>query len=402
MLNKIVHALARKRHPWRTMKFDELAEIYTSMSLRSLAFSLIGIFVPVYLYEKGVSLPEIFFFYGLFFILRVPSSYVASHIVGSIGPKHTIAISNIVFIVFLGMLLSFTTASWPLWLVATFFTVANAMFFVAYNTDFSKIKDSEHGGKELGWLYIFERVGGALGPVVGGLLAAVFAPELTIVFAIAVFIVSLIPLFLTNEPVRLHQHITYKGFPLRRHAADFVSFSAFDILHLANTTLWPLLMAVFIFTEGTYAILGMVVGASLAVSIIGAYMFGRFIDSRRGGSLLVFGVYMNGVLNLCRAAITTSGGAVATTLLGEPINLAYRMPMTKGFYDAGDSEEGYRIVYFSLMEMLNGIIKSLYCFLLWSACHFYDPVSVLRVSFILAAVVGPVMLLQRFPALSRR
>src|SRR5690606_4521088 len=138
-------------------------------------------------------------------------------------------ISNILFIVFLGLLASFQSLDWPLWLLATFYTMANGLFWVAYHTDFSKVKDSTHGGKELGWLYIFERVGGALGPVVGGLLAAIFVSEATIIFAIIVFAASLVPLFLTNEPVRLHQHITYAGFPYRRHLMDFVSFSSFDI-----------------------------------------------------------------------------------------------------------------------------------------------------------------------------
>ncbi len=45
------------------MKFDELAELYTSMSLRSLGFSLIGIFVPVYLFQYGVSVKDIFLFF---------------------------------------------------------------------------------------------------------------------------------------------------------------------------------------------------------------------------------------------------------------------------------------------------------------------------------------------------
>lgn len=401
MFKKFVNTIVRRRHPWRDMKFDELAEIYTSMSLRSLSFSLIGIFVPVYLYDVGVSLATIFYLYGLFFLLRVPAAFVAGFVVGRIGPKHTIALSNVFFITFLGLLLSYTTLNWPLSVVFTIFTVANGLFFVAYNTDFSKVKDSKHGGKELGWLYIFERAGGALGPVIGGLLAALIAPEATIVFAIIVLFASLIPLFMTNEPVRLHQHISFKGFPHRRHARDYISMSGFSILHVSNGLLWPLLMAVFIFVDNIYAKLGVVVGVSLAISIFSAHMFGKFIDKRQGYSLLLFGAVMSGVLSLCRVIITGFGGAVAATVLGEPINLAYRMPLTKGFYDAADSEEGYRIVYLVLGEIWTGITKALFCFALWLAASYYDPVTVLRASFIFVAVFGFIMLFQRFPALKR-
>jgi MFS family permease len=401
MLQKIARRVVRNHHPWRKMKFDELAELYTSMSLRSLGFSLIGIFVPVYLYQAGITLSSIFLFYGFFFLLRIPVAYVAGYIIARIGPKHTIAISTIIFIVFLGLLLSYTSLNWPLYMLAVYFTLANGLFFVAYNTDFSKVKHNEHGGKELGWLYIFERGGGALGPVVGGIIAAVFAPEATIIFAITVFIVSLVPLFLTNEPVKLHQHIHYSGFPHRKHASDFWSLSAFNIVNVANGVFWPLLMAVFIFTEDTYAKLGAVVGLSLAISVFSARMFGKFIDSKKGRGLMQYGVGMSAVLNIVRAFITNGSGAVAVSVLGEPIGLSYRMPLIKGFYDAADSEEGYRIVYLVWAEIWTGLAKGAYCISLYFASLAYDPITVLRYNFIGIALIGIVMLTQRFPILKK-
>ena len=65
MIQKLIHRIAAPGHPWRTMKFDELAEIYTSMTIRSLGFGIIGIFVPIFFYKNGVSLQSIFYFYAL-------------------------------------------------------------------------------------------------------------------------------------------------------------------------------------------------------------------------------------------------------------------------------------------------------------------------------------------------
>lgn len=383
------------------MKFDELAEIYTSMTLRSLGFSLVGIFVPVYLYKSGVSLQDIFLFFAVFFAVRVPVSYLAARVVGRIGPKHTIATSTVLFIFFLGMLVTFNSLGWPLLLLSVFYTLANGFFFIAMNTDFSKVKHQNHGGKELGWLYIFERAGGALGPIVGGLLAAWFAPEFTMVFAIIVFIASLIPLFMTREPVKTHQKISFKGFKYSKHIPDYISMGAFNAVNVSNGVYWPLLIAVFIYTDDTYAKLGIIIGGSLAVSIISAHMFGKIIDSKKGAALLKYGTFMSGVLNVIRSFITAGGGAVAGSFLGEPIGLSYRMPLTKGFFDAADSEEGYRIVYISFMEMVVGASKGLYCFGLFLACYWVDPVSVLRYQFIIMAFIGLLMLMQRFPALKR-
>ena len=401
MLKKLIYSIAAHHHPWRKLSFDELAELYTSMTMRSLGFSLIGIFVPVYLYTTGISLQAIYLFFAFFFLLRIPVSFAAGLVVGRIGPKHSIALSTMLFIVFLGLLTSYEVMGWPLWLLSTAYTLANGLFFIAYNTDFSKINHSVHGGKELGWLMIFERAGGALGPVVGGLLAGLFAPQASMIFAIIVLAISLVPLFLTNEPVKTHQKIDYLPFNNRKYARDFVAFSSYSIVNVANGLLWPLLVAVFIFTDGTYEKLGALVGLGLAVSIISARMFGVFIDKKRGKSLLRFGVYFNVIVSVCRSAIDTAGGALAGTLLAEPVALAYRMPVSKGYYDTADSIKGKRIVYLVWGESWGALAKSIFLFAMAAACIWMNEVTVLRASFIVVGVVGLAMLAQRFPALKQ-
>jgi len=401
MIKKFLHKAIRSHHPWRDVKFNELAEIYTSMSLRSFGFSLIGIFVPVYLYQKGISLQDIFLFIASILLLRIPVSFAAGKIIGRIGPKHTIAISTVIFIVFLLLLLSFETIGWPLILLSFVFTVANGLFFIAYATDFSKIQHKEHGGKELGWLYIFERAGSALGPLVGGIAASLVAPELTMVLAIIVLLVSLVPLFLTNEPVRLHQVIDYRGFSNKQHIRDYISFSAFQVQNVASNMIWPLLIAVMIFTEGTYAKLGFLIALSMLISMFAARMYGRFIDNKKGDVLLKYGVGMNFALQLSRAVTTTPGGAIAVSTLGEPISLSQKMAVTGGFYDAAGRVEGYRIVYLVWGEVWSAAAKATYCLALYFASFYYDPVSVMRVSLLFLPFVGLFMLVHNFPALKR-
>lgn len=401
MLQKIIHKVARPHHPWRQIKFDELTEIYASMSLRSFGFGIIGIFVPIYLYQNGFTLQSIFLFYTLFFLFRLPIAYVCAFVVGRIGPKHSIAVSTLLLVVFLSQLLTLNYFQWPLIVLAFSFSVTNGLFFIAYNTDFSKIKSTENGGKELGWLYIFERLGGALGPLVGGILASLIAPELTIFVAIAVLIFSLLPLFLTNEPVRLHQHITFKAFPWRRHVRDCIAISAFGVENVTSLVMWPLFIGIVIFTDDTYAKLGAIVGISLAISVVSSYFLGKFSDTKRGFFLFQVGTYANALIHGARAFITTAHGAAALTILNEPVTLAYKIPLVKGYYDAADSEEGYRIVYLVITEMAAGVAKALYCLALFLTCYFADSATVLRFSFIAVGIFSLAMLLQRFPALKK-
>lgn len=401
MFKKITHSFIRPRHPWRSIKFDELAEIYTSMSLRALGFSVIGIFVPVYLYQLGVTLDQIFLFYVLFFAFRIPFDYVFAHVVGKIGPKHAIGVSTLIHIIFLALLLTFESQQWSIWLMALVFTISNGLFFIAYHTDFSKIKDSQHGGKELSYLIIFERFGGALGPLVGGIVATVVAPEATIIVAILLLGASQIPLFLTTEPVRTNQKIQFKGFPWQRFKRDYIALGAFSVDRVASVVAWPLLIAIVVFADGTYIKLGALITFSTLLSLFVARLFGRIIDDRRGLELLQYGTWMNMIIHLCRPFMLTPVGSVGISLANEPVSLAYSMPVVKGFYDQTDVIEGYRIVYISVAESVFAVFKCAYWLGLYVFSQFYDPVSVLTWSFVLVAVLSLGTLFQRFPALKK-
>jgi len=383
------------------MKFDELAEVYTSMTLRSLGFSLMGVFVPVYLYTTGVNLETLFFMFGMFFLMRVPMSFFIARLVGRIGPKHSMAVSTLLLIVFLLVLLTYQQFGWPLLFLMFLFTTSNGLFFISTHIDFSKIKHARHGGKELGWLFIFERVGSAIGPVLGGIIASLFAPEATIVCAIAVLSVSVVPLFFSKEPVKTHQNITFNGFKNRNHVRDFVSLSSFNVVNVANGFIWPLLLVSFILVDDTYVKLGALVGLSMAISLVSARMFGGFIDNKKGGSLLRYGAVMNVVLQIGRSITTTLGGATVVSALGEPVNLMQKMPLVKGFYDTADDSEKYRIVYIVWAEVWVGIIKAGYLFTLYMLSRFHDPITVMRVSFVCVGFIGLVTLVERFPALKR-
>jgi len=396
-----MHSFIRPRHSWRTIKFDELAEIYASTALRALGFSVVGIFVPVYLYKLGVQLDQIFLFYVFFFVFRLPVNFVVAFIVGKIGPKHSIGLSTFFYIIFLLFLLTFEVHLWPLWFLAAIFSVSNGLFFTSYHTDFSKIKDSKHGGKELSYLIIFEKIGGALGPLIGGILATLISPEATIIAAIIILGSSQVPLLFSGEPVRTNQHIKFKGFPWRIFKQDYISLSANNIDRIASVVAWPLLIAVVVFVDDTYIKLGALITFSTIFSIFVARLFGRAIDSGRGLRLLQLSTWLNMILHLCKPFGLNPVGAVGISLLNESVSLAYGMPITKGFYDQTDTVEGYRIVYITVTESINALAKACYWIVLFVLSQVYDPVTVLTWSFLAVGLVSTGVLFQRFPALKK-
>lgn len=399
MVNSAIKKILRRRHFWRTVSFDELSEIYTSQLLRSLAVGLVGIFVPIYLYKIGYSLIAICFMFVVWFAVKPIWAYVSARVIAAYGPKHAIAISVIFQIIYLVLILTIETLSWPLWMVGIMGSLCFTMYMMAFFVDFSKIKHTEHGGKELGFLNIFERVGAVAGPLIGGILATAFDPRYAIAMAIMVLCGSLIPIFMSSEPVRTNQIIKIKGFPLRRHKRDFLVGTAFQLENVISITIWPLFLGIFVLTSNTYAALGILTAVSTAVALIAIVLIGKLIDDRKGRQLLNIGATINAVLHLFRPFVTNMAQALGVSIINEPVTQMYRMPFLKGRFDASDSVPGYRIVYFMINEFYLAFANVIFWGSLIVLLLVVPDKLALQITFIVAAILSLCITRQRFRAL---
>ena len=399
MIQKIIYRLLRKRHFWREIGFDELSEIYASQFLRSLALNIISVFVPIYLYKIGYSISSILLLFLVWFGVRPLYCLLAAKLIARIGPKHVIALANVIYIVFLTLLISIEDLNWPLALIALVGSLATTLFLIAFQVDFSKIKHSEHGGKELSYEHIVERIGAVLGPIVGGLVATFIDPRYAFATAIIVLCASLVPIFMSAEPIHTRQQIVYKGFPWRRHKRDFVSGVGFDVENLVTGLVWPLFIAITVLTANTYATLGLLAAVSTAIALIAIFTIGRLVDEKRGGMLLRAGAVTNAILHLCRPFASSFGLIIAVNVINEPLTVAYRLPYEKGRYDACDSAVGYRIVYFTLTNIIGALGDTLFLLLAWCLSMLISPVSTLKYCFVIGALASLLITSQRFIAL---
>lgn len=399
MIQKILSRILGPRHYWRNMGFDELSELYTSQLLRSLAISLIGLFTPFYLYTLGYSLSDVAFFLVSWFLLRPLYDIVNGFCVARIGPKHSMLLAALVHVIYLSLILTIGDFKWPLYLAAMVGSYAYSLHMLAINVNFSKVKHSEHGGKELGYLVVVERIGGVIGPLVGGLIASFYDPRYTIGLAMLALLGSAIPLFFSNEAVQTHQHITFRGLPIRARARDFISAVPATLENVVSVIVWPLFIAVFVLGDNTFAKLGLIAALSTLSSIVLSRTIGGLIDREKGRQLLRFGVFLNAGVHISRLFTGSIGAAVAINVVNEPITAAYRMPLMKGIFDAADSLPGYRIAYLTALSVVDSISRLIFWLVVWLALGMFNDKNVFLATFIFAALCSIGILLERYEAL---
>lgn len=396
MLKKIANRVLAHRHFWREASFDELSELYISMMMRSFALGIIGIFIPVFLLKSGFDISQIAAFFIMFFGSRIVADVLGGFMVAKLGPKHTMLVSYAVQIISATLFLTLHMYHWPLVWLAITWGAANSLFFIAFHVDFSKVKHTVHGGKELGYVNAMDRIGSAIGPIAGGLIAVIFGPQYMFLLAVVFLLLGLIPLFRTAEPVRVNQHLSFKALPKARIRRDLFSYMALTVEQNLSIILWPLFLALFVIGDDVYLKLGGLVSLGFLVSILSAYFIGKLVDDKKGKLLLRVGSTLNALLHFFRPLVTTIPAAAIVSVINEIVTVSYRIPYHKGMYDAADHLPGHRIVYIMIMEATGSVAKLFIWVMLYILTLSLGSKEVFVVGFVFAGLASLLIMTEKF------
>ena len=399
MFERLISRIFRRRHYWRSASFDEVAELYASRLITIFAANIVNLFAAVYLYKLGYSLMFIALFYAAWYSLKIPLSYFAARYAAFFGPKHGILLANLLRI---PSLIAFACVSsagdyalLAIILFGLFQQVSMTLYDLCYMIDFSKVKHSDHAGKEIGMMQQVEKIARVLSPLIGGLIASLWAPEATIILASILFAISAIPLFRTVEPTMTRMKVRFRGFPWRLAVPSMIAESVVGFDFVASGMGWTLFVTLFVFGglgAGLYVALGGIASLGVLISIVAAWTFGRIIDRHKGDVLLVVGTVANSVLHLFRPFVMTPPAVISVNVANETATSAYAMPFTRVLFDVADSS-GYRITYTMFIEMTLNFGAVLGCLVLAGALAIVDEKTAFTILFFVAAVYELIMLL---------
>ena len=401
MFHKVLRKLRNRRHFWRSLSLGELSRLYISSMLRVMALSLVGIFLPIFLYLNGYSITEVFIFFAIECFLRVLLDLAASQLIGRIGPKHTLFLSYVVQVIALLVLLAVPNHDTPMLIIVFPWAAAMSLFYTAYHVDFSSIRHVDHTARDISRLNILERVGAVLGPAVGGLVATFFGAQYTIIASIVLFMVACVPMLSGKEPIERKKRIDFSGLDYQKMRPHLLSFGSFNVESHLSTVFWPFYVAVFIFVANTYALVGVVASMSFAVAIFATWLIGKLIDSRKDTLLFTVSVCVNTILHGLRPFVTNFLGVLSLNIANDSVNPGYRMPYMKGWYDFLDTHAEERTAYTIAMMVIGDFALAVIWLLLAVLTMVIDMKTTMYFGFAMAALSSLLLLAQRFATLRR-
>ena len=284
------------------LKNKELNELYASIAIRSFAISLIGIFIPIYLYQIGYSFSAIFLFFALAAFFKALLIFPSAKVSYKIGLKHSMLLSMPFLIIFFVLMFSLERFNWPLWFVTIFLGIHTALFWFSYHTDFSKFSKKKFRGKQVGASKIVVAISSVLGPIAGGIILSFFGFKVLFVLVSFLLIASTFPLFMSKE---VHEPINFslKGFFKTHKIKNVLAYMGNGIEARIGTILWPLFAFIFILGE-KYVSLGALSSVALTFSVLSTFIISKFSDLNLK-KLIRFGSVANSIVWFAKSFVVT-------------------------------------------------------------------------------------------------
>jgi MFS family permease len=275
------------------LRNKELNELYASIAIRTFSLALIGLFIPIYLYQLGYSFSSIFVFFGFAAFFNFLLTFPAAKLSSRFGLKRAMLFSMPFLIIFFLLLFSLERFSFPLWLLALSYAFHASFYWFSYHTEFSKFSRKTMRGKQVGFSKVIIYVFGALGPLLGGLILSFFGFKVLFILVSFLLLASTFPLFLSRE-VHEPMKFSFKGFFQGQKIREILAYMGSGIETRIGTILWPLFVFIFIFGE-KYVSLGAVSSLALVMSITATLVISKFSDLNLK-SLLRFGVVATAIV----------------------------------------------------------------------------------------------------------
>lgn len=289
-----------------------LGAVYLMHAINGLAWSLIGIFVPIYLLSLGYAPQAVFFYYFMVVGAAAVSSYAAGRSAETFGVRMTVILGFPFLFFYLGLLFNLPHQSVPLVLVAIAQACTMAFYWIPLHMFFTTHSPEQDLGANVSKLFGLPQLATIATPLIGSFVILYGGFPSLLMLSGAVFVISAIPLFWIPEldpPVRVRLRDILQ---LTRAHPHYIFIEFFENMREeAENIIWP----VFVYlTFGSILSIG-IVGALVSLgSVLLMFSIGKRIDTAETKTYMRLGACIMAAVWIARVFVHDQIAFYALTL----------------------------------------------------------------------------------------
>lgn len=326
------------------LKNKTLSEFYFMVGMRQFAYSLISVFLPIYIFLLRNSLLDVLIFLFFTYISIIFLFPIVGKINSKFGNVHTILLSSPLMVIFFYILQNFDPLITGLPILGFLFALFQAFFWMPFHEEFSFISKSKEMGKELSLVRLTFSSAGIMAPFLGSLIIVLFGFDLLFLVVLLIAIIGALPLLFSKE-VKPKQKFNLKLAFSKKYRTLFLPFVGNGVISTSNEWLWPILMFLILgnFVEiGSFAMI-----INLFAVLVLIFLMAK-TDKINKEKLLKIGTIIFSLSIMIRAFIRTFLGVISVWSLGAISFIIFSVPFESKIYEK--SKHLNKLEYFVVRE----------------------------------------------------
>ncbi len=265
----------RDRHHLAFLK-DQLKEFYITHTLTSFIFSMVGIFIPLYLLKLGYSLYNVFAYFLVYYIAVFVFCIIAYSVAKKIGIKHTMLIHIPLVTAYFILLFSLDTTKIPIFLLAVIGGAEQGMYWMPMHSLFARCSSSRKMGSNMGKSTSLDTLAGIAAPLIGGIIIVLLSFKALLLFSMLLMVFSAMPLFFSKEVKPKISFSIKKGWNLLKIFPRFLSsFTLQALSDIVKSLILPIFIFLMLQNPLSVGIIGSLVGVG---AVCFSFIIGKFAD----------------------------------------------------------------------------------------------------------------------------
>ena len=202
----------------------QIYRVLISHTARSVAYSFVGVYIPIYFLNRGHSLSEVILYYALLHSTGLFMSLtLIPHLIQCIGLIRTFKINYILEIIHLILLFSLPVLPISFYWIAPIAGAATFFYWIPLNILLMKNADFDKMGTDLAKFFSLPKFFGVFGPLIGAALVYFIGFWPTFLMAMTGVVLSYLPLVrIDTSGVQVTFHWSDAIAGLRRRKGLFV------------------------------------------------------------------------------------------------------------------------------------------------------------------------------------
>lgn len=363
--------------------------LYTGKTIVMIASAMLGIFLPIFLYNLfGQSFRMVVIYYGVGHLSYAIAVSLGAKFLNKFGFRNSLRTSVVMGIIFYTIFYFINQDNLIYLIPFSLFILLfyRMLYWLPYHVNFAKFTNKKTRGRQVSAIEATRSALGVFIPLISGLIVSYFSFDILFIMAMILYFLSGIPYLSipkTRERFIWNIKETWKQFFSKKRRKTVLAYMADGSENIIGVVVWPIF--IYQILEGNYFQVGAVSTLIIAVSVITQLFLGKYMDLKiKKETVLKWGSCLYSLGWIIKIFISTAFQIFFVGAYHSVSSIFLRTPFDSLTYEIAADQEHYVDEFTVIHEMAIQFGKALMAILIILISFFFAVQWV----FILAALAS--------------